>query len=147
MAFNCFVCPAAMEEEIGVMAMDESVGEVMVIVFVPEIDPVVAVAVICPDFNAETRPELLMDATVASEECHVAAEVMSFVVLSLYVAMAVNCSVRPATTDDEVALTLTELTVADCVGVEGLLDPPPQATEQTQVRAMRIVARCFIQTS
>ena len=84
----------------GVTAMDTSVAEVIVSVVEPLMAPFVAVIVLVPVVALEARPleplVLLILATDLVEELHVTDVVRSCVVASVYVPVAVNCSVVPS---------------------------------------------------
>ena len=75
----------------GLMVMDCKVAAPTFRVPEPEIDPTDAVMVEVPTTRAVAKPELLMVATLPDEEIHVAKLVMSCVLLSVNVAVAVNC--------------------------------------------------------
>jgi hypothetical protein len=61
----------------------------------PEILPKVAVMVVEPAAIDVASPAVLIVATPVFEELHVTDDVISFVVLSEYVPVAVNCCVAP----------------------------------------------------
>lgn len=74
----------------------EAVPPVTVSVVDPETFPDLAIIIVVPAKAPEvTRPEPLIVATSVADELHVADVVMSWVVLSEYVPMAVNCCVVP----------------------------------------------------
>jgi len=94
-AVNCWVAPTDRLGLDGVTAMDDRVAEVTVRVVFPEIVPEVAVMVVTPVVRAVARPLLLTVAIVVSEELQVTCVVISWVVPSAYVPVAVNCWVAP----------------------------------------------------
>ena len=96
-AVNCLVVPSAMLGLIGVIAMDTSVAEVTVRTVDPDTSPDVAVMVVEPEDAEVARPlvpaVLLMAATAVAEEFQVTVVVISCVVLSENVPVAVNCCI------------------------------------------------------
>ena len=113
-ATNCWFVPLTMLGTVGVMDMDTSVAEVTVTIVDPEMLPHFAVIFALPERVAFVRPALrsvlelsavdaenpvncatsALDATFKAstdDEVHVTVEVRSFVVLSEYVPVAVNC--------------------------------------------------------
>ena len=98
-AVNCSVVLRAMPELAGVTAMDLSVAELTVRVVAPEVLPKVAVIVAVPAATGVTCPlepaALLIAATDALDELHVTDAVISCVLLSEKVPVALNCSVVP----------------------------------------------------
>lgn len=70
-----------------------------------------AVIVALPALMAETTPKVETVASAVLEEVQVACEVTSFVEESLYVAVAVICSVPPAFTEEVDDVTATPVTV------------------------------------
>jgi len=94
-AVNCWVAPTDRLGLDGVTAMDDRVAEFTVRVVFPEIVPEVAVMVVTPVVRAVARPLLLTVAIVVSEELQVTCVVISWVVPSAYVPVAVNCWVAP----------------------------------------------------
>ena len=95
-AVNCWVVPTGMLGLAGVTAMEDRVAEVTVRVVLPEILPEVAVMVAVPAATAVARPLLLTVATDVLDEVQVTCVVISWVVPSEYVPVAVNCWVVPA---------------------------------------------------
>jgi len=94
-AVNCWVAPTDRLGLDGVTAMEDRVAEFTVTVVLPEIVPEVAVMVVTPVVRAVARPLLLTVAIVVSEELQVTCVVISWVVPSAYVPVAVNCWVAP----------------------------------------------------
>ncbi len=111
-AVNCCVFPAVTVGFAGVTAIDTSVAAVTVSVVLPEIAPLVAEIVVPPAFNAEAKPAALIVAVVVLDDAHVTLLVMFCVELSLYVPVAVNCSVPPAATDGFTGVTAMDTSVA-----------------------------------
>ena len=89
-ATNACVCPVAIEAVAGVTVIDVSCAAVTVTVAVLLTGPRVAVIVAVPAETPVTRPPLTV-ATFVALEFHVACEVMSCVVPSLYTPCADNC--------------------------------------------------------
>ena len=117
MAVNCLVVPLTMLGLVGLTAMDMSVAEVTVNVVDPDILPDVAVIVVEPVVTEEAKPlepaALLMAATPVADEFQVTAVVRSWVVLSEYVPVAVNCLVVPLTMLGLVGVTAMDMSVAE----------------------------------
>jgi hypothetical protein len=61
----------------------------------PEIDPDVALIIVVPSANMETFPPVVIVATDVTDELQVTEAVKSFVELSEYVPVALNCWVAP----------------------------------------------------
>jgi len=99
-AVNCRVVPTAMLGFVGAIWIDDSVAGVTVRVVLSEIVPDVAEMTVEPAAKAVARPlepaVLLTEATVVSLELQVTDAVMSWVVLSKKIPVAVNCLVVPS---------------------------------------------------
>ena len=93
-AANCCVRPFAIEEFAGVTSIDARAAAVTVSMVVPETGPSVAVIAAVPTASVEARPldpdALLIVAVAGVSEDQVTAVVMSCVVASVYVPVAVN---------------------------------------------------------
>jgi hypothetical protein len=111
-AVNCSVFPATTDGLTGVTAMDTSVAAVTVSVVLPTIPPLVAEIELVPAFSADARPPLVIVAVALVPEAHVTLPVRFCVELSLYVPVAVNCCVFPATTDGFTGVTAIDTSVA-----------------------------------
>ena len=100
MAVNCRRVPSAMLGSVGVTVRDTSIGGITVSIIEVDKLPDVAVIVVRPAAAGVARPlepaVLLMAATSPAEEVQVTAAVRSFVVLSEYVPVAVNCCAVPS---------------------------------------------------
>src|SRR5204863_8149059 len=99
-AVNCCFVPFAMLGFVGVTAIEVRVAAVTVSVVFPETDPKVAVIVMGPPAATDVAkpcepPALLIVATAVLNELQVTWVVMSCVVKSLKVPVAVNCCVVP----------------------------------------------------
>jgi len=98
-AVNCSVSPSGTVELVGVTAMDTSVAAVTVSGAEPDTLPKIALTVVEPCPAAVANPfdpaALLMVATAVEDEAHATCEVRFCVEPSLYVPIAVNCSVSP----------------------------------------------------
>jgi len=95
-AVNCIKTPAGLFRLAGVIDMEDKVAEVTVKVVLPEILPEVAVMAVTPTETAVARPVLAT--TVAAdvfEELQVTCVVISKLVPSAYVPMAVNWERNP----------------------------------------------------
>jgi hypothetical protein len=82
-AVNCCVLPLAIDGLAGVTAIDTSVAAVTVSVVLPETVPEVAWMVVDPRPAAVASPAVLIVATVAAEEVHVAVLVRFCVLASV----------------------------------------------------------------
>jgi hypothetical protein len=107
---NCWVVPFGIEALVGLIEREVSVGAVTVNAAEPLIVPEVAVTVLLPCAPPVARPVLLIVATEAIEEVHVAVKVC--VVLLLYVPVAVNCWVSPAAIEAVAGVTEIEVNTA-----------------------------------
>ncbi len=90
-AVNCWVAPPSTLGSAGVIAMEDRVAEVTVRVVLPETVPEVAVIVVVPAVTAVARPLLSITATIVLDELQLACVVISCVVPSENLAVAVNC--------------------------------------------------------
>jgi hypothetical protein len=90
---NCLFTPTKAEDVAGVTAIDVSVGGggLTVIRVEPLTEAWLALIVVVPAATAVANPALLTVATDGFDDAQVAVEVRSFVLLSLYVPVAVNC--------------------------------------------------------
>jgi hypothetical protein len=95
MAMNCRLTPTGMLGAAGVTAMEDRVAAVPVRVVFPEILPWVAVMVAAPTVTVVARPVLLMVATDVLDERQMTCVVISRLVPSEYVPLAVNCWLTP----------------------------------------------------
>ena len=93
-AINCFVNPCAMLGLVGVAVMDTSAALVTLSVVVPAMNPDIAVIVVEPTATDVASPlesdALLIVATGPFEELHVTNDVISCVVVSEKVPVAIN---------------------------------------------------------
>ena len=116
-AANCSVVLRAMPGLVGVTAMDTSVAELTVRVVKPEMRPEAAVIVAVPAATGVTCPlepaALLIVATDVFDELHVTDAVISRVLLSEKVPVAVNCSVVLRAISGLVGVTTMDTRVAD----------------------------------
>jgi hypothetical protein len=86
-------------------------------VVLPVTEPDVAEIVVEPRASAVASPPASIDATVASDEDQVTVAVMSFVLLSEYVPVAVYCWTAPSSKSASAGVTAMETSDAD--------EPPP----------------------
>ena len=139
-AVNCWVDATDMSGLAGVTAMADKVAELTVKVMLSEIVPEVAVMVVVPFAMAVARPLLLTVATDVLDELQMTWAVISWVVPSENVAVAVNCWVAPPGTLGLAGVTAMEDRVAE-VTVRVVL--PATVTEvavMVVVPAARVVA-------
>jgi hypothetical protein len=129
-ALNCWLSPFAIDGLTGVTAIDCSVAAVTVSVSPGLVTPLKA-AVICvvPVPTPVASPALVIVATVGVPEVHVTWLVRSSVLLSVYVPVALNCSVSPFAIDGLTGVTAIDTSVAAVtVSVSpGLVTPPSAA--------------------
>jgi hypothetical protein len=95
MAMNCRLTPTGMLGAVGVTAMEDRVAAVHVRAVLPEILPWVAVIIAVPTVKVVARPVLLMVATDVLDERQMTCVVISRLVPSEYVPVAVNCWLTP----------------------------------------------------
>ncbi len=124
-AVNCSVAPALIEGLAGVTAIDTNVAAVTVSEVEPLIEPDVAVIVVLPCATLVANPAALIVATLVVPELHVTVPVRFWVVLLLYVPVAVNCSVAPAVIEGLAGVTAIDTNVAAVTVriVEPLIEP------------------------
>jgi len=128
-AVNCCVFPTTIEAVAGVTAMLTTVGAVTVNVAGADVFPAaVAVMFVLPVATAVANPLAEIVATLVLAEAHVAELVKSFVLLSEYIPVAVNCCVAPAAIDAEAGVTATP------VSVTPLLPPHPTRNEKPSTK-------------
>ena len=96
MAVNCSVTPIVKLGVMGVMDMEERVAEFTVKVALPRILPEAAAMVAVPGATVVASPLPLMVATDVFEEPQETCVVISWLVPSEFVPVAVNCWVTPA---------------------------------------------------
>ncbi len=134
----------------------------------PLTDPKVALMVVLPAATLEARPCALMVAAAALDDVQVTVEVMSWVLLSLKVPVAVNCLVVPTamlefagvtametsvaavTVSDAVPLTPPDVAVMVAVPVPVLLANPMESMLATEVEdedQVREVSNCVLPSS
>lgn len=111
-AVNFTKVRASMRGLLGRMAMPTSLTVVTVRLVVPVTEPRTALMVVLPVATLLTRPWLLILATPGLEEPHSTTAVTSSELLSLKVAVAVNCLVVPTGMLELAGVTVMEVTVA-----------------------------------
>ena len=95
------------------------IAEVTLRVVEPEIELKVAEIVVAfPAAPAVASPEAFMVAAAVFDDAHVAVVVRSFVVLSLYVPVAWNCTLLPARVDELDGVTAMDFRAAVTVSVD-----------------------------
>ncbi len=102
---NCCAAQAATEAGFGVTAIDTSAAALTVRLAVPLIEPEVAVMVVAPSATLLANPAAVMVAILLAEEPHVTEDVMSFVLWSEYLPVAVNCCFNPRAIEGVFGLT------------------------------------------
>jgi hypothetical protein len=113
-AVNWSVVPGAIEAVTGVTPIDTNVAAVAVSVAEPLTEPNVAVIVAVPGSTLVASPIVEeMVATVGALELHCTLPVMSWVLPSLNVPVAVNCCVTPSGSVGIAGVTAIETRVAD----------------------------------
>jgi hypothetical protein len=140
-AVNCWVDPTEMIGLAGVTAMEDRVEEVTVRVVLPEIVPKVAVMAAVPAETAVARPLLLMVATDVLEEFQLTCVVISWVVPSENVPLAVNCWVTPPGMVGSAGVTAMEDKVSEVTVRVVLPEIVPEAAVMVAVPAAMAVAR------
>ena len=140
-AANCLVFPAGMLGLAGVTDMEDRVAEVTVRVVLPELFPEVAIMVEVPAARPVARPVLLTDATDVLDKLQMTCVVISWLVPSEYVPVAVNCWVTPTGTLGLAGVTAIETSVA-----AGPPPPPlpPQPATSTKIRMRSAILLDFI---
>ncbi len=114
MAESCSLSPAAMDELGGLTASDTSTAGVTVNIVAPLTDPEVAVMFVLPLVALVAAPAALMLATTEFDDVQPTVLVMSRLLPSLYLPVAVNCCARPSAIDGFEGETCTAVNVT-CV--------------------------------
>ena len=122
---NCCVSPLATEGAAGVMAIDCNVGAVTVSTSAGLVTPLrEAVMFVVPAATAVAKPPEAMVAVPGVPEFHVTEEVISTMLESLYVPLAVNCCVVPLMIEGAAGVTAIDCRVGAAT-VAGALPPQP----------------------
>jgi hypothetical protein len=145
-AVNCWVACRIMLVSVGVTAIEDRVAEVTVRVVVPEILPEVAVMVVVPAATAVASPPLLAVATPGFDEFQATWEVISWVDVSEYVPVAVNCWVACRGMLGSVGVTDIEDRVPEVTVRVVLPTVLPRLAVMVAVPAARAVARPLLFT-
>lgn len=111
-AENCSLVPAAIVTLPGWIAKEARSAALTVAVTLPLIEPEAAVIVVVPRLRAVARPLTVIDATLVFDEVQVTVAVMSCVVPSEKVPVAVNCCRVPSGMDALVGVTAMEVRLA-----------------------------------
>jgi hypothetical protein len=111
-AENCSLVFCAMLGLAGRTAIETRLDALTVAVTVPSTVPEVAVMVTDPRFLPVASPPTVIEATLVGDALHTTLPVMSCVVLSENVPVAVNCCTVPSGIDAVTGVTLMELRVA-----------------------------------
>jgi hypothetical protein len=137
-AKNCWLPPTAIEELTGETAIDVRVGVMIAVTVrdaVPLTLPDVAMIVVLPALTAVASPEEFTVATFTAEELQVADAVRSWVLLSLKVPSALNCSVPATATEVVAGVTVIDVSVSPD---EDFGEEEPHADEKTIAAAVII---------
>lgn len=110
-AWYCTVLPEFVESSAGVIAIDFRFATVTVTVVEPLMAPDVAVILAFPTCSPVTRPEFETVAAASLSDDQLTEPVMSFVLPSLYVPVAVICLVELTVTEGVTGVTVMELRV------------------------------------
>jgi hypothetical protein len=145
-AVNCWVVPPGTLGLAGVIAMEDRVAEVTVRVVLAETAPEVAVMVAVPGAMAVARPLLLTVAANGLDELQVTCVVISWVVPSEKVAVAVNCWVVPPGTLGLAGVIAMEDRVAEVTVRVVFAETAPEVAAKVVVPAVRAVARPLLST-
>lgn len=111
-AENCWLVVAAIIESPGWIASDARSAALIVAVALPLTEPEVAVIVVVPRLRAVASPLTVIDAMLVFEELHATVPVISCVVPSENVPVALNCCNVPRGMDGVAGVTAIEFTVA-----------------------------------
>ena len=137
-AVNCWMDPISMP---GVTDMEDSVAAVTDMAVLADILPEVAETVAAPAATPVARPLLLTVAIDVFNEVQVTCVVISWVVPSEYVPVAISCWATPTGRFGLAGVTAREDRVA-VVTVRGVLaDTPPETVEMVAVPSATAVAR------
>lgn len=137
-AVNCCVPPELRVAEVGLIAIEASAVAVTVMVEVDVKLPEVAVMVALPAFTPVTRPAVDTVAMVLSELDQVTEFVLSSVLLSSKVPVAVSCWVAPTEMVAEFGATAMEVSVASTKKPH-----PASPISNTIATAQRVITPVF----
>jgi hypothetical protein len=112
-AVNCWVTPTGILGLAGVTAIEDRVAEFTERVVLPDLLPEVAVMLAVPAATAVAKPALLTVATNVFDELQMTCVVISWLVKSEYVPVAVNCWGTPTGMFGVVGVTTMEDRVAE----------------------------------
>jgi hypothetical protein len=112
----------------------------------PDTAPIDAVNVVLPMARVVARPELLMVATLPAEDAHVPLLVMSCVLPSLNVPLALNCCTEPTGTDRVAGVTVTDRITADVTVNTVLPVMEPEVADIAVLPAVRVLANPVLST-
>jgi hypothetical protein len=130
----------------GVTFIDCNTAVVTCKVVDPDTNPELAVTVQLPAARALARPEMLTLATLPSEEVQIAVAVMSWVVPSLNVPIAVNCCTVPAGSEGFAGVTAMDDRTALVMVTTMLPLVLPDVTVIVAVPAARAVTKPLLST-
>jgi hypothetical protein len=127
MAVNCWVWSELIETLVGLIAIERKFATVMVTLVDPLMVPDVAVTLTVPGVIPVTKPLSDSEATALSSEDQLTEPVMSLVLPSSYVPVAVICLVLPTETDGVAGVTVMLVNV-------GSIKNPLQLDRLTVIR-------------
>ena len=147
-AVNCWVEPGTMEAVAGDTLMETRMAAVTVSVVEPDIAPEVAVIVEVPIPMLLPNPcepdVLLMVATVAVEELHTTVLVISCVLLSVKVPVAVNCFCVPIAIEGVAGVTAIDTNPARVTVSVVVPDTDPEVAVIVAVPVPTLVAKPWL---
>jgi hypothetical protein len=146
-AVNCWVVARDMTGLAGVKDMEDWLAEVTVRVVIPETVPEVAVTAAVPIAMAVAKPLMLTVATNGLDELQATCVVISWVVPSEKVPVAVNCWVVPPGTLGLAGVIVMEDRVAEVTVRVVLCETAPEVAVMVVVPAVRAVARPLLLTT
>lgn len=115
-AVNCCAVPVAMLAVVGVTVSPISVAGLTTAVVMAVWPSKLAQTWVLPPARAESKPLLLMVATVGTDDCHMVWFVTFCVDPSEYSPVAVNCSVEPAPSEAAIGLIVRDCSVGEVGG-------------------------------
>jgi hypothetical protein len=146
-AVSCTVVPFAIEEVVGVTAIEDTVAAVTLTVVDPEIEPCVAVTSVLPIFTPVAKPLGLTVATVVTVATQPTELVRSFVLPSEKVPVAFSCDVVPLGIEGRAGVTLIETNVAAVtLTVAEPLIAPSVATIEVLPKASPVTSPWLLET-
>ena len=146
MAVNCWLSPTGIPGLTGATAMEDKVAGVTVKVVLPMILPEVAAMVTVPAATPAIRPGLFSLATNIFDVCQITCEVISWLVPSEYIPVAINCWLSPTGMLGLAGATVMEDKVADLTVRIVLPETVPDVAVMVAAPAATAVARPVLLT-